>query len=218
MSAPPGGCYNGITVTAVLESLETPPLVVRMPASVVAMNEDQFFDFCQANRELRIERTADGDILIMCPAGWSSGRRNAIITTRLSNWAERDGTGVVVDSSTGFRLPNGATRSPDAAWVLTSRLKPFSIAEKEKFLPLCPDFVIELKSSTDRIADLKNKLEEYVENGARLGWLLNPEVRQVLVYRPGRAVEVLDHPEAASAEPELPGFALDLKPIWDPES
>ena len=181
------------------------------------MNDDQFFDFCQANRELRIERTAEGDILIMSPAGWRSGRRNAIITMRLGIWAERDGKGVVVDSSTGFRLPNGATRSPDAAWILKSRLERFSIAEQEKFLPLCPDFVIEIKSPTDSVADLKNKLQEYVENGARLGWLLNPEVRQLLIYRPGRAVEVVHHAEAVSAEPELPGFALNLKEIWDPE-
>jgi len=204
-------------VAAVLESLESPPVVVKMPSSVVAMNDDQFFDFCQANRELRIERTAEGDILIMSPAGWRSGRRNAIITMRLGIWAERDGKGVVVDSSTGFRLPNGATRSPDAAWILKSRLERFSIAEQEKFLPLCPDFVIEIKSPTDSVADLKNKLQEYVENGARLGWLLNPEVRQLLIYRPGRAVEVVHHAEAVSAEPELPGFALNLKEIWDPE-
>ena len=206
------------TVAAVLESVESQPLVVKIPASVLTMNDDQFFHFCQVNRELRIERTADGDILIMCPAGWMSGRRNAIITARLINWAERDGTGVVVDSSTAFRLPNRATRSPDAAWVLKSRLKRFSIAEQEKFLPLCPDFVIELKSPTDRLADLKNKLEEYIANGARLGWLLKPEARQVLVYRPARVVEVLDDAETVSADPELPGFVLDLRPIWDPES
>ncbi len=205
-------------MATVPELVETPPLVVKMPSSVVEMNDDQFFDFCQANRELRIERTADGDILIMSPTGARSGRRNAIITMRLGIWAERNGTGVVFDCNTGFRLPNGATRSPDAAWILKSRLERFSIAEQEKFLPLCPDFVIELESPTDRVADLKNKLQEYIDNGARLGWLLNPEVRQVLVYRPARAVEVLDHPEAVSGDPELPGFVLDIKGIWEPES
>jgi Uma2 family endonuclease len=204
-------------MATVLESVETSPWVVKMPSSVAEMDDDQFFDFCQANPELRIERTAEGDILIMCPAGWMSGRRNAIITIRLGNWAEQNRTGVVVDSSTGFRLPNAAMRSPDAAWVLKSRLKRFSIAEQEKFLPLCPDFVIELKSPTERLADLKNKMQEYVENGARLGWLLNPEVPQVLVYRPTRAVEVLDHPETVSGDPELPGFVLNLKGIWEPE-
>lgn len=202
----------------VMESVESPSLVVKMPSSVVEMNDNQFFDFCQANRELRIERAAHGDILIMSPAGSRSGQRNATITMRLGIWAERDGTGVVFDSSTGFRLPNGAVRSPDTAWVLKSRLAPFSIEEQEKFLPLCPDFVIELKSPADRTADLMNKLQEYADNGARLGWLVSPEARQVLVYRPARAVEILDHPEVVSGDPELPGFVLELKRIWDPES
>ena len=207
----------GVAMATLLESVETPALVVKMPSSVVEMNDDQFFDFCQVNRELRIERTADGDILIMSPTGSRSGSRNAKITMRLGIWAERNGTGVVFDCNTGFRLPNGATRSPDAGWILKSRLERFSIAEREKFLPLCPDFVIELKSPTDRLEELKNKLREYLDNGARLGWLLNPEARQVLVYRPARAVEVLDHLEAVSGDPELPGFVLDLKEIWDPE-
>ena len=205
-------------MATVLESVETAPWVVKMPSSAVEMNDDQFFDFCQANRELRIERTAEGDILLRSPTGVKSGQRNAIITMRLGIWAERDRKGVVFDSNAGFRLRNRAIRSPDAAWVLKSRLKRFSMAEQEKFLPLCPDFVIELKSPTDRLADLKKKLQEYIDNGARLGWLLNPKARQVLVYRPGRAVEVLDHPEAVSADPELPGFVLDVKGIWEPES
>ena len=202
----------------VIEKVGIEPLVVRIPSSLVGMTDDQFFGFCQVNRELRIERTSEGDIVIMLPAGSWSGHRDAVITMRLGNWAERDGTGLVFSFSAGFRLPNGATRSPDAAWVLKSRLEPFSIEEKEKFLPLCPDFVIELKSPTDRLADLKNKLVEYVDNGARLGWLLDPEARRVFVYRPGRAVEVLDHPESVSGDPELPGFVLDLKLIWEPES
>jgi Uma2 family endonuclease len=201
----------------VLESVASAPLVVRMPSSVVEMNDDQFFDFCQANRELRIERTAEGDVLIMPLTGFGSGRRNAAINARLFNWAERNGTGVVLDSSTGFRLPNRAVRSPDAAWILKSRLEAFSKEEQEKFLPLCPDFVIELKSPTDRLVDLKNKMVEYIDNGARLGWMLDPEARQVLVCRPGRAVDVLDHPETLSGDPELPGFVLDLRGIWEPE-
>jgi len=206
------------TMATILEPVETSPWVVKMPSSVVEMNDDQFFHFCQANRELRIERTADGDILLMSPTGVKSGQRNAIIITRLNNWAERDGTGVVFDSNAGFRLRNRAIRSPDAAWVLKSRLKRFSMAEQERFLPLCPDFVIELKSPTDRLADLKKKLQEYIDNGARLGWLLNPKARQVLVYRPQRAVEILDHSKRVSGDPELAGFVLDLKGIWEPES
>ncbi len=204
-------------MTTVFESVETAPLVVRMPPSVVEMNDDQFFYFCQVNKELRIERTAEGDILIMAPEGSGSGQRDAETTVQLGNWAKRNRTGVVFGSSAGFTLPNGAVRSPDAAWLLKSRLKPFSKQEREKFLPLCPDFVIELKSPSDRLVDLKNKMAEYIENGARLGWLLDPDACQVFVYRPGRAVEVLNHPESVSGDPELPGFVLDLKDIWEPE-
>ncbi|MGO9275853.1 MAG: Uma2 family endonuclease [Terriglobia bacterium] len=205
-------------MATVPETVETEPLVVRMPSSVTEMSDNQFFDFCLVNRELRIERTTDGDIVIMLPAGFESSRRNAIITARLRNWAERNGMGVALDASAGFRLANGATRSPDASWVLKSRLEPFLIEQREKFLPLCPDFVIELRSPTDRLADLNRKLVEYIDNGARLGWLLDPPGRQVLVYRPARAVEVFDHPETVSGDPELPGFVLDLKGVLEPES
>jgi len=204
-------------MTTVLESVETVPLVVKMPVSVVDMSDDQFFYFCQVNRELQIERTAEGDILIMAPEGSGSGQRDAEATVQLGTWAKRNGTGVVFGSSAGFTLPNRAVRSPDAAWVLKSRLKRFSKEEREKFLPLCPDFVIEIMSPTDRLADLKNKMVEYIENGARLGWLVNPESRQVFVYRPGKALDVLDHPGSVSGDPELPGFVLDLNGIWEPE-
>lgn len=203
-------------MVTVLENVESAPWVVKMPPSVAEMNDEQFFDFCQANRGLRIERTAEGEVLIMPPTGFGSSRRNAIITARLFIWAERNGMGVVLDSSGGFRLPNRAVRSPDAAWILKSRLEAFSKEEQEKFLPLCPDSIIELKSPTDRLVDLKNKIVEYIDNGARLGWLLDCEARQVLVYRPGRAVEVLDHPKALSGEPELPGFVLNFEGIWEP--
>ena len=205
-------------MTILLEGVETLPLPVKMPASVVEMNDDQFFYFCGLNREMQIERTAEGDILINPPSGSLTGQRSAKITTQLALWGERDGTGVVLGCSAGYMLSNRAVRSPDASWLLKSRLKRFSKEEREKFLPLCPDFVIELKSPTDRLADLKNKMMEYIENGARLGWLLDPEARQVFVYRPGRAVEALDRPEAVSGDPELPGFVLDLKGIWEPES
>ena len=203
-------------MTTVLESVEAAPLVVRMPSSVVEMNDDQFFDFCQVNDELRIERTSEGDILIMAPEGSESGQGSAEIIVQLGVWAKRDGTGVVFGSSTGFTLPNSAVRSPDAAWVLKSRLKRFSREERKKFLPLCPDFVIELKSPTDRLMELKDKMAEYIENGARLGWLLDPGSCQVFVYRPGKKLRVLNHPATVSGDPELPGFVLDLKEIWEP--
>lgn len=204
-------------MTTVLETVETAPWVVKMPASVVDMDDDQFFYFCQVNDELRIERTAEGDLLIMAPEGSESGQNDAEIAVQLGNWAKRNGTGVLFGSSAGFTLPNRAVRSPDASWVLKSRLKRFSREERRKFLSLCPDFVIELKSPTDRLADLKNKMVEYAENGARLGWLIDPDACQVFVYRPGKEVEVLNHPESVSGDPELPGFVLDLKGIWEPE-
>ncbi len=204
-------------MTTVLESVETAPLVVKMPSSVVEMDDDQFFEFCQVNEELQIERTAEGNILIMAPAGSESGQSEIEIGAQLVNWAKRDGTGIAFGSSAGFTLPNRAMRSPDASWVQKSRVKRFSREVRRKFLPLCPDFVIELKSPTDRLARLKRKMAEYIANGARLGWLVDPDTRQVLVYRPGRAVEVLNHPESVSGDPELPGFVLDLKEIWEPE-
>ncbi|HMD98280.1 MAG TPA: Uma2 family endonuclease [Terriglobia bacterium] len=204
-------------MTTVLESVETAPLVVKMPSSVVEMNDEQFFDFCQVNRELQIERTAEGDVLIMAPAGSESSQSEIEVAVQLAMWAKRDRRGVVFGSSAGFTLPDHAVRSPDASWVLKSRLKGFSREVRRKFLPLCPDFVIELKSPSDRLARLKNKMAEYIANGARLGWLIDPDACQVFVYRPGRAAEALDRPESVSGEPELPGFVLDLKGIWEPE-
>ena len=181
----------------------------------IEMTEDQFFRFCQINKDLRIERTAKGDLIIMPPAGWETGRRNAGLTMELGVWAKRDGTGVVGDSSTGFKLPNGATRSPDAAWVRKSRLANVPPDQKKKFLPLCPDFVVELRSETDRLTDLQEKMQEYIDNGAQLGWLIDPQERRVYIYRPEHEVESLENPSSVSGEPELPGFVLALQEIWE---
>ena len=198
----------------VVEATERiPPLVIRMQPDV-RMTDDQFFDFCQINRDLRIERTAEGEILVMPPAGFQSGRRNAEITAQLTEWARTDARGVVTDSSGGYTLPNHATRAPDAAWTLASRLASISEEQQEKFLPLCPDFVIELRSRSDRLPDLQAKMEEYSANGARLGWLIEPYQRQVYVYRPGAVVQCLENPETISGDPELPGFVLDLRKVW----
>jgi len=201
----------------IAETLESEPWVIRMPADVVKMTDDQFFEFCQANRDLRLERTAEGDILIMPPAGFESGHLNINIASQLHCWAKRDGTGIALNSSAGFRLPNHATRNPDAAWVLKSRLKGFSREEKRKFLALCPDFVVELKSPTDRLADLEDKMEEYLENGARLGWLIDPDRRRVFVYRPGEPAQCLENPLQLAGDPVLPGFVLELKEVWEPD-
>jgi len=185
-------------------------------APAIAMTDDQFFALCQQNRDLRLERTAQGDIIVMPPTGFETGNRNTSITGQLYNWTTKDGTGVACDSSTGFKLPNGADRSPDAAWVLRERLAGFTPEQKQKFLPLCPDFVIELRSPSDRLEDVQAKMEEYIENGARLGWLIDPQEKCVHVYRPDLMSQVLQAVEKVSGEGELPGFVLDLRDIWEP--
>lgn len=184
--------------------------------SALQLSDDELFELCVQNPELRIERTAEGDLTVMTPAGGASSHRNFEVAGALREWARRDDTGVGFDSSAGFLLPNGAMRAPDAAWVLRSRLEPLSSEAKERFIPLTPDFVVELRSPSDRLADLERKLEEYRNQGARLGWLIDPQERRVHVYRPGRPPEVLDDPAEVSGDPELPGFLLDLEPIWAP--
>jgi Uma2 family endonuclease len=191
------------------------PIDMKM-GSAFRLDDQELFELCVRNPELRIERSAEGDLIVMTPAGWESGRRNAEIVYALTGWAKADGSGVVADSSTGFLLPNGAMRAPDAAWVETSRLEGISPEQKKRFLPLCPDFVIELRSPSDALAELRVKMEEYRDAGARLGWLVDPDERRVHVYRPGRPIEVLDGPTEISGDPELPGFILHLGPIWEP--
>lgn len=183
---------------------------------VLEMDEDQFFELCQLNRDLRIERTAKGDLEVMPPTGGETGSRNAMLIHLLTTWALQNGTGVAFDSSTGFELPNGATRSPDAAWVRRERLVNLTAEQKQKFLPLCPDFTIELRSPTDSLPILQAKMQEYVENGARLGWLLDPEERKVHVYQPDETVQVLEDSSKISGDPILPGFTLDLRRVWEP--
>ena len=200
---------------AVAEPVETTPLVLRIRPAL-EMTDDQFFDFCQLNDDLRLERTADGHIVIVAPAGAKTSSASSEITMQLRLWEKRDGSGVGFGASCGFRLPNNAMRAPYASWVSRSRLERLSAEEKKKFLPLCPEFVIELRSPSDRLSDQKAKMEEYRENGALLGWLIDPLERQVYVYRPGHPVEQLDTPGKISADPELSGFGLGLAKIWEP--
>jgi len=183
----------------------------------VELSDEQFFDLCQINRDLRLERTAEGDIIVMAPTGGETGYRNADITAQLVTWTKRDGTGAAFDSSTGFKLPNGADRSPDGSWVRKSRLAALTHEQKLKFLPLCPDFVIELLSPTDALAVTQAKMTEYIENGAQLGWLIDPEMRQVHVYRPRQLAVIVENVIEIAADPELPGFVLDLREIWEPK-
>jgi Uma2 family endonuclease len=189
------------------------PLIVHV-RPVFDLTDEQFFEFCQINRELRIERTAQGELVIMPPAGWETSERNAEISMQLRIWAKREGTGTTADSSGGFILPNKATRSPDAAWVTHTRLATLTPEQREKFIPLCPDFVIELRSQTDTLSALQAKMREYLDNGARLGWLIDRVQRRVYVYRPQMPVECLENPDTISGEPILSGFILDLREVW----
>ena len=203
-------------MTKVLEEKETLPMVINLPPTL-EMDEEQFFEFCRVNSELRIERTASGELIIMPPTGGETSHRNINLSKQMAIWAERDNTGVAFDSSGGFILPNGATRSPDVSWVKRSRLATLTSEQKQKFLPLCPDFVIELRSPSDSLAVIKEKMEEYLDNGAELGWLIDAKNRQVYVYRSGSAVECLNNPETLSGEPLLSGFTLDLRDVWEPD-
>jgi Uma2 family endonuclease len=187
------------------------PLRIR-PA--VPPTDDELYEMCQANRELRVERTAEGELLIMPPTGGKTGNRNLRLAAQLSVWADRDGTGVGFDSSTGFLLPNGAERSPDASWIRRTRWDALTPEQQERFPPLCPDFVAELRSPSDSIEDLRHKMTEYLDNGAALGWLVDPYEKRVEIYRPGEDTEALDAPEELSGDPVLPGFVLRLDQIW----
>lgn len=191
------------------------PFVVELGPRL-GLSDEELLELCQSNPELRIERTAEGDVIVMTPAGGKTSHRNARIVRLLDTWAEQDGTGLVFDSSGGFLLGDGSMRSPDAAWVLRSRLEELPPEVQESFLPLCPDFVIELRSPSDSLAELQAKMEEYRDHGAHLGWLIDPETQRAHIYRPDRPAEVMDKPDRLSAEPELPGFSLQLSRIWSP--
>jgi Uma2 family endonuclease len=203
-------------MTKVLPQVEIHPVVLKLKPAI-NLTDDQLFELCQLNRDWRIEYTAQGELLVMPPTGGETSNRNAELTYQVQAWTRRDQAGVAFDSSGGFKLPNGATRSPDAAWVRRSRLAGLTREQKQKFLPLCPDFVIELRSPTDNLQAVLDKMQEYLDNGAQLGWLLDPLTRWVHVYLPQRSPEILEAPSTVSADPLLPGFVLDLQKIWEPD-
>lgn len=196
---------------------EHEPFVIQFKP-LTYMDDEQFADFCALNDDLRIERTAKGEIILMPPAFTYTSKQNIKISSQLDIWAENDGTGIAYESSAGYKLPNGALRSPDASWVLISRLRELTSEEGSGFYSLCPDFVIELRSSSDSLTMLQAKMQEYIDNGARLGWLIDPisSPKRVHIYRPNTEAQILDEPSEVSGEPELPGFTLDLSRIWEP--
>lgn len=179
------------------------------------MDDDDFFEFCQNHQDLRIEMEKDGEIIIMPPTGSETGGKNFTLIGKFAVWVETDGTGKGFDSSTGFRLPNGAKRSPDLSWMTLKKWNAIPAAKRRKFAPVCPDFVVELRSETDSLQKLQAKMEEYIENGASLGWLIDAGKRQVYVYRSDVKVEILENPTEISGEPFLKGFTLNLKAIWE---
>ena len=192
------------------------PLAVDISAFVPQpkMTDEQFYEFCRSNPELRIERSAEGELIVMPPAFSDAGGQNAEIAIDLGIWARHDGTGKVFDSSSGFTLPNGALRSPDVAWIKFSRWDALSPAQKASFAPISPDFVIELRSPSDTLSGRQSKMQEYIDNGVRLGLLIDRKQRRVHLYRPEREPQVLVDPEQASCEPEIPGLAFHMAHIW----
>ena len=179
----------------------------------IDLTDEQFFQLCQNNRDLRFERTASGELIIMPPTGSETGNRNIKIAAQLEVWSSQSNLGLAFDSSSGFKLPNGADRSPDASWVRRDRWDALTPEEQQGFAPLCPDFVVELLSPSDSVKIAQAKMREYMENGARLGWLINRKNQRVEIYRQGQDVEILENPATLSGEDVLPGFVLDLKQI-----
>lgn len=189
-----------------------------LPATLTAqpMTDDEFAAFCAEHPDLFFEMTAEGQIIVMPPTYSLTGARNTKITRQLDVWAEQDHRGIVSDSSTGFVLPNGARRSPDAAWTLRSRVEQLDPASREKYWHLSPDFVVELQSSTDRPRLVREKMQEWMTNGAQLGWLINPEDCSVTIYRQDGEVETLAKIDSIAGEGPVAGFVLDLSPVWNP--
>lgn len=189
-----------------------------IPVELIGLRQpitaEHFEQLCSEYRDLRLELTSTGELIVMPPAGSLTGRRSFDLTSQLASWFREHGTGVCFGTDTGFTLPNGAIRAPDAAWIKRERWERLTKQQKERFAPICPDFAVELRSPSDSLTQLYLKMFEYLENGASLGWLIDPANRRVYVYRPNHETVVLDNPETISADPLLPGFTLNLTELW----
>ena len=184
--------------------------------TVGPMTDEAFAQLCADHPDLMFELSANGELFIMPPTYTLTGVRNNEISRQLSNWALQDKRGVASDSSTGWLLPNGARRSPDAAWIFKRRIKELDPAAFSRYWPVCPDFVIELRSQSDRVRTLREKMDEWLENGAQLGWLIDPEARTVEIYRPGVEAETHIGVVSIAGEGPVEGFVLNLATVWDP--
>ncbi|WP_293126284.1 Uma2 family endonuclease [Microcoleus sp. bin38.metabat.b11b12b14.051] len=183
--------------------------------SIIQITSEQFYQLCEEHPELKLERNANGELIVMPPTGGETGKSNSKFNLQIGLWNEQTELGEAFDSSTGFTLPNKADRSPDASWVEKSRWEALTPQQREKFIPLCPDFAVEILSPTDSLKKTQEKMQEYIENGCRLGWLINRKKREIEIYRPAQAVEVLQSPLTLSGENVLPGFVLNLQKIWN---
>ena len=188
-----------------------PPELIGVTHSVTP---EQFERLCREYRDLRLELTSTGELIVMPPTGSETARRNSNLSYQLETWARKDGTGVCFSPNGLFALPNNARRSPDACWIRRERWERLSKREREGFAPICPDFVVELRSRTDRLPPLLSKMEEYIANGAAMGWLIDPLTHRVHIYRPGHELFILENPETVSGDPLLPGFRLEMGELW----
>lgn len=202
-----------MSATLQVTTFDNEPILINF--SFRRMTDDEFENFCRRNPDKRIELTKQGKIIVMPPTHTETGRKNFDLAVIFGFWARSNKTGKAFDSSTGFTLPNGAKRSPDLAWVRNEKWNALSDKEKKSFAPLVPDFVVELRSDTDSLKTLQNKMREYIENGVALGWLIDTRTRKIHIYRPNEKVEILDNPPTVSGDPLLAGFVLDLTEIWD---
>src|SRR6185295_14629558 len=189
-----------------------------IPSELLALRppvtHEQFEELCSTYGDLRLELTSTGELIVMPPTGSLTGKSNSNLTYQLEAWSEEDGSGFCFGSSAGFTLPNGAIRSPDASWIKCERWDRLTEREKRSFAPICPDFAVEIRSSSDSLTQLYLKMFEYLENGMSLGWLIDPFKKQVYVYRPNQETVILDNPESVSGDPLLLGFKLNLTRVW----
>ena len=190
------------------------PFRVVLDVGALKITTEQLIQLCSDNRDLRLELTAGEELIIMPPVASEGGASEHELSLQVGIWAKQDGRGRVFSPSAGFTLPNGAVRAPDVSWLLMSRWEALRPDERSGFAKICPDFVIELRSLSDSLADVQDKMQEYLESGARLGLLVDPQSRRVHIYRPDQTIEVLEEPVSVSCDPVLPGFTLDLSSIW----
>jgi len=199
-------------LTQIKDDAYIPPELIALTHESVT--PEQFEELCREYRKLRLELTSTGELIVMPPTGAETGRQNFNLISQLAAWFGQHGSGVCFGNTAGFILPNGAIRAPDASWIEGEKWDSLTNQQKKRFGPWCPDFVVELSSPSDRLSELRNKMVEYMENGASLGWLIDPIKRQVYVYKPNEETVVLENPETVSGDPLLPGFKLDLAELW----